>query len=218
MEKQFLQTMNYRHATKEFDTAKKISKEDFDFILKVGNLSPSSFGFEPWKFLVIQNMNKREKITEFAWGAKRQVSGASHFMVVLTKKNNLMRYDSEFIQHMMKDIQELPEDVIIGKKSVFEKFQKEDFKLLNSKKSLTEWASKQTYIAMANMMTGAASIKIDSCPIEGFHKEKTNKLLAKELGVDLEKYEISYMLAFGYRVNEPRSKTRQSLENIVEWH
>ena len=61
-----LAAFNSRHACKEFDVNKKISAEDFNFILETGRLSPSSFGFEPWKFLVIQNHSLREKILPLA--------------------------------------------------------------------------------------------------------------------------------------------------------
>ena len=68
-----IEAFNYRHACKEFNPEKKISDQDFNFILETGRLSPSSFGFEPWKFLVVQNQNLREKIKEHAWGGKKQI-------------------------------------------------------------------------------------------------------------------------------------------------
>jgi nitroreductase len=64
----------FRHACKEFDSAQKISAEDFDFILETGRLSPSSFGLEPWKFLVVQNLELREKLREHAWGGQKTIT------------------------------------------------------------------------------------------------------------------------------------------------
>ena len=72
----------------------------------------------------------------------------------------------------MKDVKQFPEDVIEMYSKFYREFQERDFKL-NSDEKLFDWASKQTYIALANMMTSAALIGIDSCPIEGFHQEKT---------------------------------------------
>ena len=81
-----------------------------------------------------------------------------------------------------------------------------------------DWASKQTYIALGNMMTSAALIGIDSCPIEGFHQEKTEALLREKFGVDTDKYGLSYMAAFGYRKTEPQfEKSRRNFEDIVTW-
>ena len=81
-----------------------------------------------------------------------------------------------------------------------------------------DWASKQSYIALGNMLTAAAMIGIDSCPIEGFIKEKAEVLLREKFGVDTEKYGLSYMVAFGYRKENPRrSKSRRNIKDIITW-
>ena len=67
------------------------------------------------------------------------------------------------------------------------------------------------------MMTAAAMIGIDSCPIEGFKQEETNAILQKDLGIDITQYGISYMLAFGYRINEPKAKTRRTTNEVITW-
>lgn len=67
---QILSAYEFRHATKEFDSHKKISDSDFDFILETGRLSPSSFGFEPWKFVIVQSKAMREKLLPYSWGRK----------------------------------------------------------------------------------------------------------------------------------------------------
>ena len=108
MENKFLEAMKFRHATKEFDSTKKISDEDFDTVLEYGILSPSSFGFEPWKFLVVQNENLRTKLKEFSWGAQGTLPTASHFMIILARKEKGMKYDSTYIKHMMNDVKQFP--------------------------------------------------------------------------------------------------------------
>ncbi len=118
----------------------------------------------------------------------------------------------------LKYMSSYPNDVVEMRGQAYEKFQKEDFKLLDSEKAIFDWATKQTYIAMGNMMTGAASIEIDSCPIEGFNMEKTNEVLADKFGVDTSEYGISHMIAFGHRLIVPKEKTRQPMQDIVEWH
>ncbi|NPA48652.1 MAG: NAD(P)H-dependent oxidoreductase [Thermodesulfobacteria bacterium] len=212
-----LKAFYFRHACKEFDPEKKIPEEDFRFILETARLSPSSFGFEPWYFLVVQAPNLREKLLPYAWGAKRQIPTCSHLLLCLARKSYFMRWDSDYITYMMQEIQKLPPDLQELKRERYRQFQEEDFKLLESERAMFDWACKQTYIAMANMMTAAAMIGIDSCPIEGFHQEKTEKVLAEHFGVDTEKFGLAYMLCFGYRIKEPREKTRQPLEKIVKW-
>ncbi|AJY73618.1 NAD(P)H-dependent oxidoreductase [Paenibacillus beijingensis] len=211
-----IEAFQFRHACKEFDPAKKISDADFDFILETGRLSPSSFGFEPWKFVVIQNAELREQLLPFTWGAKKQLPTSSHFVVVLSRTRADMVADSAFIWGMMKDVQLLPEAVQQGKGQVYGNFLENDFKLLESDRIIFEWGCRQTYIALGNMMTAAAQVGIDSCPIEGFDKEKVEQIL-KEEGILKGNFELACMVAFGYRVREPQSKTRQSIEQVVEW-
>lgn len=81
-----LKAFMFRHACKEFDSAKKISREDFQFILETGRLSPSSFGLEPWHFLIIQKKELRETFAQVAWGGQKQFPTASHLLFTLVKK------------------------------------------------------------------------------------------------------------------------------------
>lgn len=214
----FIEAMNFRHATKSFDPNKQVSDSDFNTILEAGRLSPSSFGMEPWKFLVIQNKELREKMSNLCWGAKGQLPTASHFVIILARLKKDMIYSSDYISCMLNEVKKLPADVITMYKGFYEKFQKEDFKLLESDRAMYDWASKQTYIALANMMTCAAYMGIDSCPMEGFDMANMCKFLNDELNIDPEEFKISVMVAFGYRENTPYPKTRQNIEDIVEWY
>lgn len=83
----------YRHATKIFNATKKISEEDFNYILETGRLSPSSIGLEPWRFIVVQNPELRNKLKAVSPGAQGQLDTASHFLIILARTN--VRYDSE---------------------------------------------------------------------------------------------------------------------------
>lgn len=217
MKEAIISAFNYRHACKEFDPNKKIPDADFETILEVARLSPSSFGFEPWKFLVVQNETLREKLTEYCWGGKKQIPTSSHTVVCLVKKGFFMRYDSDYVEHFLKDIQHLPDEIKEMKHAAYQKFQEVDFNLLESERAITDWAAKQTYIPMANMMSVAAMLGIDSCPIEGFSLKETEVILGEAFGIDTEKYALGYILTFGYRIKEPRPKTRQRMDEIVEW-
>jgi len=215
---QIIKAYNFRHACKVFDAGKTINEEDFSTILETGRLSPSSFGFEPWKFLVVQNMQLREKLMPVTWGAQGTLPTASHFVVILARKQKSMKYDSTYISHMMQDVHHLPKESAEGRGAMYKVFQESDFKLLESERSMFDWASKQTYIALGNMMTTAAMLGIDSCPIEGFQTENLEKVMRDEFGVDTTKFGVAVMVAFGYRVNEQPEKTRQSLGEITTWY
>ncbi|MGD9788980.1 MAG: NAD(P)H-dependent oxidoreductase [Sulfuricellaceae bacterium] len=211
-----LAAFNFRHACKTFDPAKKISDADFGFILETGRLSPSSFGFEPWRFVVIQNPALREALKATVWGGQGQLPTASHVVAILCRKGG-MRYDAAHIRHMMVDVQQLPEDKVAMKLDRYRKFQESDFRLLDSPRALFDWACKQAYIALGNMMTSAALIGIDSCPIEGYDVAATEALLAKEGVLDTAEFGLAVMVAFGYRINPQSVKTRQSVEEVVAW-
>jgi len=212
-----LNAFQYRHATKEFDGTKKVSDENINYILKTANLSPSSFGFEPWHFVVVQDKALRELLKPVAWGAPLKLDTASHFVLGLSMKAPMVKHDADYIKHMMKEVKQMPEDVIDMYSKFYREFQERDFDLDTDKK-LFDWSSKQTYIALGNMMTSAALIGIDSCPIEGFHQEKAETLLREKFGIDTDKYGLSFMVAFGYRKADPEfAKTRRYFEDIVTW-
>ncbi len=212
-----IDAFQFRHACKQFDATKIVSEEDFNTILEAGHLSPSSFGFEPWKFLVIQDQKLREKLFPVSWGAQNSFKGASHFVILLARKKADTIYNSEYVNKIMSEIQKLPKEVADGKRAAFESFQKNDFNLLESDRALFDWASKQTYIALGNMLTAAAFLQVDSCPIEGFNIEKVEEILKEEGILDAEHFGVSVMASFGYRAVEPYPKTRQPLDAVVQW-
>jgi nitroreductase len=218
MKEKIIAAFMFRHACKEFDDTKKISAADFDFILETARLSPSSFGLEPWKFLVLQNPTLREKLLPAVWGGGKQIPTASHLVLALAKKSHFMKYDSEYVADFMQNVQHLSDDVIVPRKQFYQSFQETDFNLLESERAMTDWAIHQTYIALGNMMAAAAMIGIDSCPIEGFNRQKLEAVLAQEIGLNLEQFSVAYLLAFGYRKNPPKEKTRQAIEKVVEYH
>lgn len=126
------------------------------------------------------------------------------------------KWDSDYVDYMLKDVKQLPEDVREMYLKFYREFQERDFDLDTDKK-LFDWASKQSYIALGNMMSSAALIGVDSCPIEGFHQEKAEALLAEKFGVDTNLYGLSYMVAFGHRKEEPREKTRRQINEVITW-
>ncbi|MBH0171118.1 MAG: NAD(P)H-dependent oxidoreductase [Bacillota bacterium] len=214
---EILEAFQFRHATKEFDPEKKISDEDFAFILETGRLSPSSFGFEPWRFVVIQNQELREQLKPVSWGAQKQLPTASHYVVMLARTAEDMMYDSAYIEYMMKEVKNLPKEAYEAISGFYKTFIESDFKLLGNNRAMFDWAAKQVYIALGNMMTAAAQIGIDSCPIEGFDQAKVQAILEKEGVLEGGNFEVAVMVGFGYRVNEPRPKVRQDLNDVVKW-
>lgn len=208
-----LDAFNFRHACKTFDPARKITDEDFSFILETGRLSPSSFGFEPWRFLVIQDMALREKLLTATWGAKGQFPSASHVIAILVRKDD-MRPGSDYVEGFMRRIQKLPDEVVARKGTMYKQFHETDFDL-RQPRALFDWGCRQAYIALGNMMTAAALIGIDSCPIEGFNQAGAERVLAEAGLLEDGRFGLAVMVAFGYRINPQPLKTRQTLEAVV---
>ncbi|MFC5470296.1 nitroreductase family protein [Cohnella suwonensis] len=128
-----------------------------------------------------------------------------------------MLSDSAYVQRMMKDVQQLPPEAAAGKEKLYRKFLESDFKLTSREGAVADWAAKQTYIALGNMMTAAALIGIDSCPMEGFEQDPINRILREEGINDGGSFHLVNMVAFGYRVRDPRPKTRRDIGDIVSW-
>ena len=206
---QALDIFRRRVSTRYYDPARKISAEDFAAILDFGRLSPSSVGSEPWKFLVIQNQELREKIKPVAWGMQATIAEASHLVILLAKKH--ARYDSPFFSELMNRRGFTPEQRAAALER-YRSFQIHDIAIADDERALFDWASKQSYIALANMLTGAAMLGIDSCPIEGMDYAAVEHILAQAGMLDPAEYGVSVAATFGYQ-----PKPRRDAAETVVW-
>lgn len=207
MEKSFNEVMDFRHACKLFDENKKISEEDIREMLEAGRKSPSSFGMEPWKFLVIKNEELKAKIRPYCWD-QVQVTSCSHLVVILAAIESVKPSSGVPQKRFVR--RNMPQEIL---DFYMDKYASHLSKTLSSDENILCWTAKQTYIAAANMMTCAATLGIDSCPIEGFDKEDVERVLE----LDTNKYQLSLIVPFGYRVNEQPSQLRLPFEEIVEF-
>ena len=211
---QALDIFRRRVSTRYYDPARKISAEDFAAILDFGRLSPSSVGSEPWKFLVIQNQELREKIKPVAWGMQSSITEASHLVILLAKKH--ARYDTPFFSELMDRRGFTPEQRAAALER-YRSFQTHDIAIADNERALFDWASKQSYIALANMLTGAAMLGIDSCPIEGMNYAAVEHILAQAGLLDPAEYGVSVAATFGYRARDIRPKPRRDAAETVIW-
>ncbi|BDR58257.1 NAD(P)H-dependent oxidoreductase [Xylocopilactobacillus apicola] len=213
LRKEIIAVFNRRYATKKFDPTKKIDPADWQVILEAARLSPSSFGYEPWKFLLIENEQIKEDLKDFAWGAVNSINGASHLLLCLARTD--VTADSDYVKHLVEDVFQNKYDPHSPRTDAFRNFQKHDFQL-NDPQTLFDWACKQTYIALGNMLTTAAWLGIDSCPIEGFNREKLTDYLVSHDLMDPKHFGVSYLAGFGYRDQEITPKKRQPLTDIYQ--
>jgi len=207
MQKTFMEAMEFRHACKVFDDTKKISEEDLRFILEVGRKSPSSFGMEPWKFLVIKDEELKAKIRPFCWD-QPQITTCSELIVILARIEDVK--PSSGVPEKRFARRNMPQE----KTDFYTKVYCDHLSdTMSSDENILAWTAKQCYIALGNMMTAASTKGIDSCPIEGFEKEKVEEVL----GLDTSKYQLSVIVPFGYRVNEQSTQLRLDFDEVVEF-
>ena len=199
--KTLIDSLHFRHACKVFDESKKIETKDLEFILEAGRLSPSSFGMEHWRFIVVQSDELKNKMRPLCWD-QPQITSCSDLVVVVSKTQKVTQ---QAYYTQMLGRRGLPQEQLNAYLEIYGNF-------IQALDSPLSWSAKQCYIASANMMSYAALIGIDSCPIEGFEKEPLEELL----GID-ESEDIALLLPFGYRLNPQSDKLRLPLDEIVEY-
>jgi nitroreductase len=196
----FQEIVKFRHACKIFDETKKIPSDILRKILEDTILSPSSFGIEGWKFLVVQNQEIKEKLKPHCWN-QPQITTCSDLVVLLYRKN--MKSSDKYVLKSLK------------RRKYFEKSLEKYSEFIDNRtqENIECWSKAQTYIASAFLMLSASSFEIDSCPIEGFEYEKVYDIL----DFDKENYDISYMVALGYRLKPQQKRDRREFEELVEF-
>ncbi|CZE45726.1 NAD(P)H-dependent oxidoreductase [Campylobacter geochelonis] len=203
----FKESLNFRHACKVFDENRKISEAEFAQILEAGRLSPSSLGLEHWDFWLVQNPKMREKIQKACWN-QVQIPTCSHLLVIFAKISDF-KSGGEYVRQMVErrfDKNSAQHDAYIAKI--------EDFLVHNVGQSDLEifaWSKAQCFLCAQNMMSMAAVLGIDTCPIEGYVESELNKALE----LDTSKKRVAMLLPFGYRVNEPKPKVRRNLDEFL---
>jgi len=207
MQNPILKALEFRHACKVFDENRKIPKEELHAILEAGRISPSSFGMEAWKFLVVQNEELKAKIRPACWD-QVQITSCSDLVIILVDIEKA-KPESGHPEKMFSR-REMPAE---QKAFYLDIYASHLADTLSSDKNILAWTARQCYIAASNMMTTAASLGIDSCPIEGFDKEAVETILE----LDTSKQQLALVLPFGYRLNEQSTQLRRDFGDVVEF-
>lgn len=195
-----IESLNWRYATKQFDPLKKILPADLNVLKQSLRLAPSSFGLQPWKFIHVTNKELREKIKAAAWN-QSQVTDASDLFILAAKTDMSEEYIKQFIS-LISTTRNMPLESLEGYKQM----------MLGFNASLTpqqraSWSQRQVYIPLGTLLTSAALLKIDACPMEGFNVEQVNEIL------DLTKEGLTatVLCAIGYRSAEDKTAGYQKV-------
>jgi nitroreductase len=203
----FLNNQNWRYATKKFDATKKVSTEDLNTLKEAVRLSSSSYGLQPYKVIIVENPELRAQLQPAAWG-QSQIVEASHLFIFANDTN----LGDEAIDDYLKTIsitRETPIEALAG----YGDFMKSTIAKLSTE-AKNVWTSKQTYLALGNLLNAAAELKIDVTPMEGFVPAQVNEIL----GLDKLNLNASLIATVGYRHEEDATqfykKVRKSQEDL----
>jgi nitroreductase len=186
--KQLISQLNWRYATKQFDRARKIGREDWAALEEALVLSPSSFGLQPWKFVIVTDQAVKETLVE-ASGGQRPPADCSHHVVFAIKKN-LGAGDVETFVDRIAAVRNTSRVSLAAYRTSMLEF------VRNSRNGdINHWAARQAYIALGNFLTSAALLGIDVCPMEGIDRARYDALL----GLDVQGLNTVVVAAAGYR-------------------
>ena len=205
-----IEDLQWRYATKKFDTSKKVSEEDLETLLEAIQLTASSYGLQPYHTFIITDTELRQKLQPVSWGQTQIVD--STFLLVFANKTEV---DGEWIDAYLKNVSEtrsIPLDALNGYREIMRG------NILGlSEEEQANWAAKQTYIALGNLLSAAAALKIDTTPMEGFDSAAYNELL----GLTEKGLNASVVAAIGYRSDEDATqhfaKVRQTKKELFTY-
>jgi len=188
-EPQLLQALHRRYATKTFDAHRKIPAATWATMQESLVLSASSFGLQPYQFIVVNDPATRANLMPHAWN-QRQVVDASHFIVFAARTAMTEAEIDRFLDRMV-EVRGGSREALAGYRQMMMG------SLLGNEASahIPHWAARQAYIALGNLLTCAAVLGVDACPMEGFVPAEFDKLL----GLTAQGYAAVVCCALGYR-------------------
>ena len=203
------EALNWRYATKKFDAAKKISDADLEDLTEALRLAPSSYGIQPWAFMVVSDPAIRAELRKAAWD-QPQITDASH-LVVLCAKTKLGKEDIDAYIGDIAATRGMPAESLSG----FHEMMMGSIGR-QTPEGITTWNQKQVYIALGVLLAEAAQKKIDSCPMEGFDAAGFDKIL----GLTEQGLTATVLCPVGYRASDDASaayaKVRFAKDKIVK--
>jgi nitroreductase len=206
----YLEALGRRYSVKKFNPEMIIPQETLLNILEAGKLAASSQGLQPYKIFVVKSKEMKEKLIP-AFYNPSQISTCSHLIVLISKKDMEETYLDGYFNHI-SEVREHPvEDLSLFKKSITNHFSRQEHD------DILNWAEKQAYIVLANLMYAAAIENVDTCPMEGFRQE----LIEEILDINPEKEKVTVTLALGYRSEEDQfqhmKKVRKPNEKLFKF-
>jgi nitroreductase len=185
-----VEQLNWRYAVKKFDAAKRISDENWNTLEHSLILAPSSYGLQPYKFIVVTDEVVKKELTPAAYG-QTQIADCSHLVVVAYKKVLTDADVAHFVDRIV-EVRNLPRESMAD----YENTMKASAQKAINEGYIETWNSRQAYIALGFLLETAALLEVDACPMEGFDPAEFNRILG------LEDYSAVALCPLGYRDRE----------------
>ena len=205
-----LQQLNWRYATKKFDATKKISAADWAVLEEALILTASSYGLQPWKFIIVTDPALKAKLRPASWN-QSQVEDCSH-MVIFAARQDITETDLDRFIARTAEVRGSTVESLAGYKG----FMMGDLVKGARHAVIHEWAARQTYIAMGNLLTSAALLGIDACPFEGIEPTKYDEIL----GLKGTGYATVSACPVGYRADDDKyasaPKVRFAAKDLID--
>lgn len=205
-----LQALSSRHATDAFDAQRQISDDDLKTILESGRLAPSSFGLEPWQFIVIEHPGLREKIRAVAKD-QRKITDAARLIIIARHTDTRGTISDDTIRRIAQ-VRDVSSESLAKHKTSLDTAVES-----RNDAQLDDWHARQTYIPLGMMTETAALLGINSTAIEGFDADAVDNIL----GLAAQRLRATVMLALGHaRQDDARAslkKVRRSFEDVVSF-
>lgn len=192
---QLLDRLNWRYATKQFDPNRKIGAQDWATLEDALLLTPSSGGLQPWKFIVVTDPAMRAKLLPASYG-QPQIKDASH-LVVFSAKKNFNEADVDAFINRTAAMRGVSVESLVPFRGMLVGGIVQSM----DEKSRDAWARNQAYIALGNLLTSAALLGIDACPMEGFDRAQYDEIL----GLNAQGYASAVIATVGYRTGTDKN-------------
>jgi nitroreductase len=206
----YLDALNKRYSVKKFDSEKTVSADALYHILEAARLSASSLGLQPYRIIIVQSHEMKEKLIP-AFYNPSQISTCSHLIAIVSKNNIGTEYIGNYFSHI-SETRAVPFDSL----NPFRESINKHIEHLDQPEVMI-WADKQCYIVLGNLMFAAALENVDTCPMEGFKQDKIDEIL----GLDPANEKVAVTLALGYRSEEDDfqnlKKVRKPTEKLFKF-
>ena len=205
-----LEALQWRYATKVFDPNQRIDAGTWAALEQSLVLTASSYGLQPWRFLVITDAALRAELRPHSWN-QSQITDCSH-LVVLLKKRTITAADADRLIESIAATRGVDTGSLSGYRQMIQ------VDLIDGPRSqaIGQWAANQVYIALGNLLTSAALLEVDTCAIEGFSPAEYDRILGLE-GSD---YQSCVVCACGYRSADDKyaglAKVRYAATELIE--